>query len=144
MSATATGVGIGTTNPSFQLQLSTDSAAKPSTSTWTVSSDSRLKEDVQVADYDLCQTVMENLDLKYYKWRDDVEGLGPAEVPDRHKLGWIAQEVERVFPKAVNTVPEMHGLESVKTLNTDQLIACMYGTIKKLMTRVDQLEASTA
>ncbi len=39
-------VGIGTTSPSYQLQLSTDSAAKPSTNTWTVASDRRIKTNI--------------------------------------------------------------------------------------------------
>jgi hypothetical protein len=37
-------LGIGLTNPTYQLQLSSDSAAKPSTNTWTVASDGRLKD----------------------------------------------------------------------------------------------------
>jgi hypothetical protein len=40
-------VGIGTTTPTYQLQLSTDSAAKPSTNTWTIASDVRLKQNVR-------------------------------------------------------------------------------------------------
>jgi hypothetical protein len=133
-------VGIGTTNPTFQLQLSTDAAAKPSTNTWTVSSDARLKEDIKTADYDQCYNVLSNLDLKYFKWRDDIEGLGQSNISDRHKLGWIAQEVEPLFPKAVETIPEMYGLSNIKTLNADQLYACMYGTIKKLMKEVEELK----
>ncbi|MDP2708481.1 MAG: tail fiber domain-containing protein [bacterium] len=39
-------VGIGTTNPLYQLQLSTDSAAKPTTNTWTVPSDQKLKTNI--------------------------------------------------------------------------------------------------
>jgi len=40
-------VGIGTTGPSYQLTLSTDSAAKPSTNTWTIPSDIRAKRNVR-------------------------------------------------------------------------------------------------
>ena len=40
-------VGIGTAAPSYQLQLSTDSAAKPTTSTWTVASDVRVKKNIR-------------------------------------------------------------------------------------------------
>jgi hypothetical protein len=36
-------VGIGTSTPAYQLELSTNSAAKPTSSAWTVSSDARLK-----------------------------------------------------------------------------------------------------
>ncbi len=40
-------VGIGSWNANFQLQLSTNLAAKTSTNTWIVASDSRLKTDIQ-------------------------------------------------------------------------------------------------
>ena len=40
-------VGIGMTNPTYLLQLPTDSAAKPTTNTWSVPSDMRLKRNVQ-------------------------------------------------------------------------------------------------
>jgi hypothetical protein len=39
-------VGIGTTSPTHQLQLSTDSAAKPNTNTWTIVSDQRIKKNI--------------------------------------------------------------------------------------------------
>jgi trimeric autotransporter adhesin len=39
-------LGIGVLSPSYQLQLATNSAAKPGSSTWTVVSDKRLKQDI--------------------------------------------------------------------------------------------------
>jgi hypothetical protein len=97
---TSTGlVGIGLT-PTYQLQLSTDSAGKPSTNTWTIVSDERIKEDIELADLDLCYEAIKTIPLKRYKWRDDV--YSNEQVTDRRKLGWIAQDVEAVFPKAVS------------------------------------------
>ena len=94
-------IGIGTTSPSYQLQLSTDSAAKPTTSTWTISSDIRLKENIEMADLDRCYDIINQLPLKRYKWKDEI--YGDDQIKDRSKLGWIAQDVESVFPKAVGT-----------------------------------------
>jgi hypothetical protein len=94
-------VGIGITSPSNQLQLSTDSAGKPSTNTWTIVSDERIKEDVELADLDLCYQAIKDIPLKRFKWKDEV--YTDEQVRDRHKLGWIAQDVEAVFPKAVGT-----------------------------------------
>jgi hypothetical protein len=93
-------VGIGVSVPSYQLQLSTDSAGKPSTNTWTIVSDERIKEDIELADLDLCYEAIKTIPLKRYKWRDDV--YSNEQVTDRRKLGWIAQDVETVFPKAVS------------------------------------------
>ena len=91
---------VGTiASPAHQLQVSTDSAGKPSTTTWTVVSDERIKEDIELADLDLCYEAVKAIPLKRYKWRDDI--YTAEQVTDRRKLGWIAQDVEAVFPKAV-------------------------------------------
>lgn len=170
-------VGIGTTTPAYQLQLSTDSAAKPSTNTWTVASDERLKENIIFADIDRCYEIVKILPLKRYTWKDEV--YAPEQVADRSKLGWIAQDVEQVFSKAVGThrfaynqvyetitepVLDEQGdviltadgtpkqisrqnlvgedvIEDCRSLNSDQIIAAMYGTIQKLQQKVEALEA---
>ena len=124
-------VGLGTSTPTYKLQLSTDNAAKPSTSTWTVSSDARLKDNIVDADLNMCYNNIKNLKLKKYTWKDTV--YTTEQVSDRSKLGWIAQEVETVFPKAVEK-HDMHGYEDCRTLNTDQIIASMYGCAKQIIT----------
>lgn len=155
-------VGIGTTSPTYQLQLGTDSAAKPSTTAWTVSSDERLKENIEAADLDICYDAVKSIPLKRYKWKDEV--YSTEQVTDRSKIGWIAQDVQAVFPKAVgqhrfvyNQVKDEDGniisedvIEDCLSLNADQLYATMYGAIQKLMNtvetmqaRIDQLESSS-
>jgi hypothetical protein len=91
---------VGTTSGSYQLQLSSDSAGKPSTNTWTIVSDERIKEEIELADLDLCYEAVKNIPLKRFKWKDKV--YTEEQVHDRRKLGWIAQDVETVFPKAVH------------------------------------------
>ena len=88
-------------SPAHQLQVSTDSAGKPSTNTWTIVSDERIKEDIELADLDLCYEAVKTIPLKRFKWKDEV--YTEEQVKDRRKLGWIAQDVEAVFPKAVGT-----------------------------------------
>jgi len=179
--ATFTGgfVGIGMT-PTAQLELSTDSAKKPSTNTWTIASDQRLKTNITNADNDRCYEIVKQVPLKRYTWRSEVYSEG--QVKDRSKLGWIAQDVEAVFPKAVgtnrfaynqvfedvvtpeldsngNTVLDENGVAKTKTekrlvsedviedckdLNSDQIYAAMYGTIQKLIEKVEFLESKVA
>jgi hypothetical protein len=146
---TSNRVGLGTASPTFQLQLSTDSAAKPSTNTWTISSDERLKEDIELADLDLCYSAVKSIPLKRYKWKDAV--YTKEQVADRHKLGWIAQDVQTVFPKAVNVhefkyeeEEEAVVIKDCLGLNADQLYAAMYGTIQKLIAKTELLEAEVA
>jgi hypothetical protein len=123
-------VGIGTTAPAYQLHLSSDSAAKPSTNTWTISSDIRLKTNITMANLDICYDNVKNIPLKRYTWRDDI--YTTDQVHDRSKLGWIAQDVETFIPKAVEQM-EMHGYSDCRTLNSDQIIASLYGSVQKLI-----------
>jgi len=177
MRITSTGnVGIGMT-PTAQLELSTDSAKKPSTNTWTIASDQRLKTNITNADNDRCYEIVKQVPLKRYTWKSEV--YSQDKVKDRSKLGWIAQDVEEVFPKAVGTsrfaynqvfedvvTPELDSegnavfnedgvaktktekrlvsedvIEDCKDLNSDQIYAAMYGTIQKLIEKVETLEA---
>jgi hypothetical protein len=174
---------VGTiASPAYQLQVSTDSAGKPSTNTWTVVSDERIKDDIELADLDICYDAIKNIPLKRFKWKDEV--YTEEQVPDRHKIGWIAQDVEAVFPKAVRinefkygqvyeeiiipAVPEElddegnvitpaqperieqgeliseEVIDDCRDLNADQLYAAMYGTIQKLIAKVETLEAKVA
>jgi hypothetical protein len=154
-------IGIGMANPTYGLQLTNDSAAKPSTNTWTVSSDRRLKENIIDADLDRCLEIVKQLPLRRFTWRD--EYIPEDAARDRSKLGWIADEVEPVFPKAVQTAPFVRNkivkkmqtdengneyeveetvsetvFEDCKYLDSDQVIAALYGAVQKLIQIVEQ------
>jgi hypothetical protein len=116
------------TYPQYQLELTTDYARKLTTSTWTIGSDERLKTDIETANVDRCVEIVQNLDLKYFKWEfpnDSETG------PDKHSLGWIAQEFAQFFPRSVEEAPA-HGIMDFKNLNSDQIIKVMWGALKKL------------
>lgn len=130
-------VGIGLTNPGYSLTLNSDSAAKPSSTLWTVSSDERLKTNITNANLDMCYDNVKNIPLKRYTWKDSV--YTNEEVSDRSKLGWIAQDVEQYIPKAVEQ-KDMHGYSDCRSLNADQIIASLYGAVQKLIEKVDKHE----
>jgi hypothetical protein len=133
-------LGIGQTfngiNIPNMLSLDTDSASKPGSGIWTVGSDARLKTDIHMADIDLCYSNVKNIPLKYYRWRDDM--YTTTEIDDRRKLGWIAQDVLGIFPKACK-IANMKGLSNCLTLNADQIYASMFGAIQKLQGMVEKL-----
>jgi alpha-tubulin suppressor-like RCC1 family protein len=110
--------------PQYQLELSTDYARKLTTSTWSTGSDERIKTDIESANVARCVEIVQNLDLKYFQWNIQ-------SVTDTHSLGWIAQDLEKFFPKSVETA-EAHGIPDFKNVNTDQLIKVMWGALKKL------------
>jgi hypothetical protein len=130
-------IGIGLSNPSFQLQLSQDSAAKPSSTTWTVSSDRRLKNNIHKANCSRCYDIVKDLSLVSFEW--DGAKVPEDRVKDRKKLGWIAQDVEAYFPKAIGKV-DMYGIEDCRTLDTDQIYASLYGAVQQLQVMVEDLQ----
>ncbi|MBT9168176.1 MAG: hypothetical protein DDT19_01521 [Syntrophomonadaceae bacterium] len=138
----ANNVSIGMTTPAHQFQLSTDSAGKPGTNTWTIVSDKRLKKSIELANLDLCYNAVKNIPLSFYRWRDDVYSV--EQVRDRGMLGWIADDVEKVYPKAVKTVPfellTKEKIEDCKSVNNDQVYAALYGAVQKLIEKVEALE----
>lgn len=138
--AISQGVGIGMTSaPLFQLQLSQDSAAKPSTNTWTVYSDRRLKNDHGRADLQRCYDIVKTLPLSRFTWKNGT--FTEKEVPDRTKLGWYAQDIRAVFPKSVDA-NQAFGIPDCLTMNSDQVIAALYGAVQLLQSRVETLTAT--
>ena len=130
-------IGIGTGAPVYRLQLSVDSAAKPSSTAWTVPSDERIKENIEMADLNICYNNIKNLKLKRYKYKDDY--IENHSIEDKTKLGWISQDVKEIIPKAVTiTKNEDYNIKDFHSLNIDQIIACMYGTIQKLQLIVEE------
>jgi hypothetical protein len=129
-------VGIGTTAPAYQLQLSTDSAAKPTSSTWTIASDRRVKTDVQDANLQTCYDAVKALRLRRFAY--DANAF--PDVRDRNVVGWIAQEVANVLPKAV-TPTDQHGLPDFLGLDVDQIYKTMYGALQKVVADVESLAA---
>lgn len=91
-------VGIGTQAPSYQLELSTDSAAKLSSNTWTVTSDERVKTNIN--DFqDGLDVIMDIRPVTY-----EYNGLGGYTEDGKMKVGIIAQELQPVAPYMIDKV----------------------------------------
>ena len=97
-------VGIGTTGPSYKLEVSTDSAGKPGVGgLWTVVSDERIKANIVPANLDRCYEIVKSVPLKYFGFAPGV--YTDDQINDKHNLGWIAQDVQKVFKNAVSVKP---------------------------------------
>jgi hypothetical protein len=90
-------VGIGTAAPAYQLELSTDSAAKPSTNTWTIVSDSRIK--TETGEYTKGLDAVCALRPITYQYN----GAAGFVVDGKENISIIAQEAMQHFPECVGT-----------------------------------------
>ena len=114
-------VGIGI-SPTYQLQLSTDSAAKPGTSTWTIASDVRLK-DIQ-APYTRGLHALEGIETVYFNYKTG----NPLNLPsDKKYVGIKAQEVLKVIPEAVS-----QDKEGYYHVTNDAIIWTIFNAVKEL------------
>jgi hypothetical protein len=132
-------VGIGTTSPAYQLQLSTDSAAKPSTNTWTIASDARIKD----------------ITGEYTKGLDAVLALRPVTYRYNGKAGMVddgEDKISIIAQEAINAFPECVGSYMIKLNEDDEeetevlnwnghaLTFALVNSIKELTARLEALE----
>ncbi len=123
-------VGIGTVSPTYRLQLSVDSAAKPGTNTWTIASDERLKKNIKTLEGALDK--MLRLHGVTFEWKEpEKQGNLTGE-----QMGLIAQEVEKVFPQWVKT-----DAQGYKDLTVGGFEALTAEAIRELQLENDELKA---
>jgi hypothetical protein len=140
MRITSTGnVGIGTTSPAYQLQLSSDSAAKPTTNTWTIASDSRIKTvkgEYQKGLAEICQV----RPVRY-----EYNGKAGFTADSKEQISILAQELMQVFPECVDTFKgklEEDGPEiDLYNYNGHAITFALINAIKELKAKIDILEA---
>ncbi len=86
-------VGIGVVSPSYKIQIGTNSAAKPTSNTWTVASDARLKKDIT----NYAEGLDEILNIHPVRFTY----TGEAGMPQDTGIGVLAQELQKVAPYMV-------------------------------------------
>jgi hypothetical protein len=131
-------VGIGTASPSYQLQLSTDSAAKPTSALWTIASDSRIKENITPYSKGLKELMLIN-PINY-----DYNGLGGFK-KGKGGVGIIAQEILDILPDSVSSVKgklNESDKEEIDILNFNghELTYVLINAIKELKAELDELK----
>lgn len=139
-------VGIGTDAPAFDLEVN-GTAGKPGGGSWSVSSDRRLKKNVQELD-DALETLLALRGVSFeYK---DPQAIGELA---GERLGFIAQEVEAVLPDWVGEKDngfkhltirgfEALAVEALRDLDTEN--ADLRAANAELEARVARLEALDA
>ena len=130
-------VGIGTTTPSYLLEVN-GSAAKSTGTTWINTSDERTKENIQNYTKGLNDIVQ--LQPRVF----DYNGKGSTE-KSKENIGLIAQEVIDVYPEAIGTfkakLDETDAKETdIYNLDFHSISISMINAIKELNEKVKILE----
>ena len=138
-------VGIGTTSPEYQLDVrgtiysSTGGFTSSTLTKWSVLSDRRIKENIVKASYEKCLENVKNIELYNFNFKDNCVNTN-----DRHQLGFIAQEVQQVYPKAVEVSNMIMNLEQkiddLLTLNITQIDYTLYGAVKSLIEKIENIK----
>jgi hypothetical protein len=127
-------VGIGTTSPSYALEVSGDARATGEIEAF-LSSDRRLKKHLDPLDSALDK--VDKLTGYNFDWQDN-DSVMPHKRGNTD-VGVIAQEVEQVLPNAVKEFEDGHS-EGYKSVSYDKLVPLLIEAIKDLRSQVNQLQ----
>ena len=103
-------------------------------------SDPTLKEHIRDADIDKCYAAVEGLPLRRFKYIDPY--MSTFQQQDTHRLGFIATELETIFPKSITytRIDDIPGYESTfRMIDTQQIEMAHIGATKVLMNKVSSL-----
>ena len=138
-------VGIGTTNPEYTLDVrgsiysSIGGYTQSGLTTWSITSDRRIKENIVKASYEKCLENVNKIELYNFNFKDNCVNTN-----DKHQLGFIAQEVRDVYPKAVEVnkmiLNTNETIDDILTLNTTQIDYTLYGAVKNLIDKIDNID----
>ncbi len=124
-------IGIGTSTPSYLLQLSLNSAAKPSSSAWTISSDMRLKDLKGKYTKGLKEIIRLEPIVYQYKKNNEMN----IKETDTDSYGFSAQDVQKIFPEAVT-----ENDKGYLALDLHPVYVAQINAIKTLNSKIEILE----
>jgi hypothetical protein len=106
---------------------------------WSTVSDRRIKENIEKASYDKCYDNINKLELYRFNYIKELKNINK----DQKQLGYIAQEVQDIFPKAVST-QEFHNdifsIPDMLSIDIAQINYSLYGAVKKLIEIYNDIE----
>jgi len=138
-------VGIGTKSPEYHLDVrgsiysSLGGYTQTGLTTWSIASDRRIKENIVKASYEKCLENVKNIELYNFNFKDNCVNTN-----DKHQLGFIAQEVQQVYPKAVEVgkmiLNTNETIDDLLSLNTTQIDYTLYGAVKNLIEKIEDID----
>ena len=108
------------------------------TTTWNQSSDHRIKENIVKADLKKCYDNVKNINLYRFNYIETSKICKE----DKNKLGYIAQEVKKYFPKAITIKKERltdnREIPDLLSIDVEQINLSLYGAVKQLIKIVEK------
>jgi len=139
-------VGIGTHEPQYKLHIQRELYANNGgfsgngSTSWSTTSDRRIKENVVEASYDLCFENIKNINLYKFNYAEKF-----SKTTKRTQFGFVAQEVQNYYPKAVQErkiqVKDNLTIKNLLTVDVTQLNYTLYGAVKHFVNEVDKIKS---
>jgi len=129
-------VGLGLVSPAYQLELSTNSAGKPGSNTWTISSDARLKKDIKPFNDGL--SLVKKINPVKFRYN------GKAGMPaDEEFVGIIAQDIQKIAPYMVGEWQHQNKegvTEKYLSYDGNAMTYILINAIKEQQQQIEQLQ----
>ena len=116
-------------------------------SAWTWPSDERIKENIELANTAMCLSDINKIPVKRFSFKDFAAGY-----KDKHQLGFIAQDLEKIYPKLVNKSKceefddpcnpgEKIKIEDFRSIEKEPLIPVLWAGVQELSARLEKAES---
>jgi hypothetical protein len=130
-------VGIKVISPAFDLHLANNSAGKPTTNTWTITSDGRVKTNIQP--YTKGLDIIKQINPITYQYNGKA-GFNPNETG----IGIIAQDILGILPECVSTYyAKLEDTDTEKTelynFDSHAITFVLINAIKEQQQQIDEL-----
>ena len=113
---------------------------------WEFNSDERIKENIELGNTTLCLENINKVPVKRYTFKKFAAGYA-----DRHQLGFIAQDLEKVYPKLVfdcgteefnnpDNSSEKIKIDNFKRIEREPLIPVLWGGVQELTKIIEQMQ----
>jgi hypothetical protein len=113
---------------------------------WSTVSDKRIKENIERASYEKCYDNIKKLELYRFNYISELNNINK----DLKQLGYIAQEVNEIFPKSISSQTlynESLSISDLLSIDITQINYTLFGSVKRLielinnkMQRLERLE----
>jgi hypothetical protein len=107
--------------------------------TWQQRSDHRIKENIKKANVSICYDNVKNINLYRFNY---IKGFKQGTQHDKTQLGFIAQQVEKHFPKSVNRnklmLEDNREVPDLASIDVSQVNFTLFGAVKQLIRVVEK------